>query len=76
MKFLNSNLILLSSIGLVVNNAFNYTLTNDPYFIYNTSITKFGNDIWMKIIDQNNFEKPFLISNSENVNYVVSAKKF
>lgn len=71
MRFSNSTVILLSSTGVVVNNAFNF-ISNETYYIYNNSITNFDNNLWQKIQDPQNLNKSFLITNTNNMRFVAT----
>lgn len=73
MKFLNSKIIVLSLNGIVVNNGFDY-IQNTTYYIWNTSITNFSNNLW-ESIQKNDMEKPFRITSSTNIKYIASTNK-
>lgn len=71
MGFSNATLILLSSTGVVVNNAFNF-ISNETYYIYNNSITNFDNNLWQKIQDPQNLNQSFMITNTKNMKFVAT----
>ena len=71
MQVLNSTLVVLSTAGVVVNDAFNYS-SNATYYIYNTSITNLTMSFWDQVTDPKNYGVPFSIQNTRNVKLVAT----
>jgi len=75
MQFLNSFLLVLDTNGTVVNNAFNY-ISNDTYYVYNSSITNLTMAFWNQIQNPENYKTPLSVTNTENIKFISTINYF